>query len=288
MTILLSWNIQNGKGTDGVVSLERIAKVIDDMCNPDVICLQELSTHLQLVEDGPAPDQIAEISALFPDYEVVFGAAVEAGKDDTQPRWQFGNATLTRLPIHSVFHHPLPQPAESGIRHMARQATEISVATANGPLRVINTHLEYHSAKQRVAQIEHLRALHAEIVSNIQAPPLVDEEGPYQTLVRPEDCVICGDFNMEIDFNEYDAMLAPFHDNMFRFQDAWRVIHSDCPHDPTCGIHDHDQWPKGPHCRDYFFITDAIARNAEDVIVDTQTNASDHQPLMLRLADVYD
>ena len=77
MTIILSWNIQNGKGTDGVISLERTASVIKAMCDPDVICLQEVSRHLQLSADGPAPDHIAEISALFPDYETIFGAAVE-------------------------------------------------------------------------------------------------------------------------------------------------------------------------------------------------------------------
>jgi endonuclease/exonuclease/phosphatase family metal-dependent hydrolase len=283
MTTLLTWNIQNGKGTDGIVSLGRIAEVIAAMCDPDVICLQEVSTHLQLIENGPAPDQVAEISALFPDYEVVFGTAVDAGQDGAGPRWKFGNATLTRLPILSVFHHPLPQPAESGIRHMARQATEVSVTTSNGPLRVINTHLEYHSAKQRLAQIEHLRTLHAECVANLNSPPLVDDKGPYQKLGRPEGCIICGDFNMETDFSEYDVMLAPFPNSAARFQDAWQIIHSDRPHDPTCGVH--DQWPQGSHCRDYFFVTDAIARAAQDLIVDTQTNASDHQPLVLHLSD---
>jgi len=255
------------------------------MGDPDVICLQEVSTHLQLIEDGPAPDQVAQISALFPDYEMIFGAAVEAGQDGATPRWQFGNATLTRLPVLSVFHHPLPQPAESGIRHMPRQATEVTIATRLGPLRVINTHLEFHSAKQRLAQVGRLRELHEENVLNIQTPPEHNMAGAYQNIARPEDCIICGDFNMETDFGEYDAMLAPLTTGVPGFQDAWQIVHPDQAHEPTCGIHDHDQWPQGPHCRDFFFVTDAIARATEGVTVDTKTNASDHQPLMLRLAD---
>ncbi len=288
MTTVLSWNIQNGKGTDGVVSLERIAAAIKAMGDADVICLQEISRHLALIEgqgesenvgEG-APDQIAQIAALFPGHATVFGAAIEAG----DPSWQFGNAILTRLPIVSVFRHALPQPAEGGVRHMARQATEVTVATAQGPLRVVNTHLEFHSAIQRRAQIERLRDIHREIVSNLRNPPKTEAAGPYRDLARPEDCVMCGDFNMETDFDEYAVMLAPLAEGAAPFQDAWRVVHPGHPHDPTCGIHDRDQWPQGPHCRDFFFVTDRVARAAREVTVDTNTDASDHQPLMLRLA----
>jgi len=285
MTLILSWNIQNGKGTDGVISLERIEGVINAMGDPDVICLQEISRNLQLEEGHSAPDQIAEISDLFPDYVTIFGDAVEAGQDGAADRWQFGNATLSRLPILSVFRHPLLQPAEGGIRHMPRQATEVTVATPNGPLRVINTHLEYHSDKQRLAQVRRLRALHEEAVSNAQNPPDHDPIGPYQEIVRPEDRVLCGDFNMETDFDEYSAMLEPENGGTAPFRDAWLSAHPGKPHDPTCGIHDHDQWPQGPHCRDFFFVTDAVEQSVRDVAVDMKTNASDHQPLMLHLID---
>jgi endonuclease/exonuclease/phosphatase family metal-dependent hydrolase len=285
MTLILSWNIQNGKGADAVISLERIAEVINAMGDPDVICLQEISRNLQLEEGGPAPDQIAEISALFPDYVTIFGDAVEAGRDGAAARWQFGNATLTRLPVLSVFRHALPQPAEGGIRHMARQATEVSVATSQGPLRVVNTHLEYHSAKQRLAQIMRLRDLHEEIVSNAQNPPAYDVSGPYQDMARSENCVLCGDFNMETGFDEYGAMLAPSAAGAELFHDAWRSARPGKLHEPTCGIHDHDQWPQGPHCRDFFFVTGTIRQSVRDVTIDVKTNASDHQPLMLHLAD---
>jgi len=285
MTVVLSWNIQNGKGTDGAISLERIAAVIKAMGDPDVICLQEISRHLALVEgenDGEsAPDQIAQIAALFPGYEIVFGAAIEAG----DPRWQFGNATLTRLPVISVFHHGLPQPAEGGVRHMARQAAEVTVTTPRGPLRVVNTHLEFHSARQRLAQIERLRDIHWEIVSGVRTPPRFHVSGPYRDLARSEDCVLCGDFNMETTFDEYAAMLAPLAQDTAPFRDAWPIVHPGRPHDPTCGIYDRDQWPQGAHCRDFFFVTDKIAAVARDFTVDSQTDASDHQPLLLRLDD---
>lgn len=285
MTVILSWNIQNGKGADGVVSLERIATVINAMGAPDVICLQEISRHLRFSDNGEASDQVAHISSLFPGYTMVFGAAIEAGGDGVGPRWEFGNATLTRLPVLSVFRHALPQPAEAAVRHMARQATEVTVATVQGPLRVVNTHLEFHSAGQRRAQIERLRQIHGEIASSMRHPPENDAVGPYQHFARPENCVMCGDFNMETEFEEYCSILAPLAGGAAPFQDAWRVVHPGRPHEPTCGIHDRDQWPEGPHCRDFFFVTERVARAAREITVDTTTNASDHQPLMLRLAD---
>ena len=285
MTVLLSWNIQNGKGCDGVISLERIAAVIKAMGDADVICLQEISRHLALSKGGAAADQIAEISALFPGFVTIFGAAIEAAHDGAVPRWQFGNATLTRLPVTSVFHHPLPQPAQGGVRHMARQATEVTVATPRGPLRVVNTHLEFHAASQRRAQIGRLRDIHQEIAANRRAPAKHDPTGPYQDLARPEDCVMCGDFNIETNFDEYGAMLAPLAGGVDPFHDAWRIAHPDRPHDPTCGIHDRVQWPQGPHCRDFFFVSQSIAAAVQDVSVNTETDASDHQPLLLCLAD---
>ena len=39
MIQILRWNIQNGEGVDGAISLERIAATIFNMSAPDVICL---------------------------------------------------------------------------------------------------------------------------------------------------------------------------------------------------------------------------------------------------------
>ena len=165
---------------------------------------------------------------------------------------------------------------------MARQAIEVTVASARGPLRVVNTHLEFHSVNQRLAQIERLRAIHAEIASNAEHPPAFDASGPYMHLQRPVDCVLCGDFNMAVDSAEYEMMLTGTGAN--RLQDAWRSLYPDCDHAPTCGIYDQKQWPEGAHCRDFFFVTEKTTEQISRLTVNTETNASDHQPLMLTLA----
>ncbi len=283
--IVASWNIQNGKGVDNVISLARIAEVTKELCDPDVICLQEVSRNLPLSGPDDIPDQIAQICELFPGYEAIFGSAVEAASAGTRARWQFGNVTLTRLPVLSVFHHPLPQPAEPGAKHMPRQAIELTVKAARGPVRIFNTHFEFHSARQRLAQVQRLREIYEETVSNTITPPSFDGAGPYQFVDRAPHCVMCGDFNMEIDSPEYAAMIAPLPMSGAAFLDAWPLKHGSQPHAPTCGVHDHVQWPMGSHCRDFFFISESLKPAVRELRVDTQTKASDHQPMMLQLAE---
>ena len=236
---------------------------------------------MQIGDEEDCPDHVADLSDLFPEHEAIFGAAVEGGNGETAARWQFGNLTLTRLPVLSVFQHALPQPSEPGLRHMARQAVETTVETPSGPLRVMNTHLEFHSANQRLAQVGRLRAIHAEIDANAKSRPAYEMAGPYREVPRPSDCVLCGDFNMEVGSTEYTILINGAGDSGFR--DAWWCCHVEQDHAPTCGIYDLKQWPQGAHCRDFFFVTEAVGEHVADVAVNTQTDASDHQPLMLTL-----
>jgi len=284
MTQILTWNIQWGLGIDGRVDLARIAAVIGAMGEPDVLCLQEVGRAMPGA-GGEAVDQARDLAALFPRMQWAYGAAVERAGAPGHPRRRFGNMVLSRLPVIQVFRHPLPQPPDGAVKHMPRQATEIVVEAPFGPLRVITTHLEYHSETQRLAQVARLRALHAEVAANVRTPSVQPPDGPYAAPPRPTACVICGDFNMVPEDVVYRAMAAPFADGTPPLIDAWRHAHRDLPHAPTCGIHDKDQWPQGPHCRDFLFVTPGIAARITAVDVDRKTDASDHQPMLLSLAD---
>lgn len=285
MTRILSWNIQNGMGCDGEISLTRIADVIFNMGDPDIICLQEVSRGLILDHSGQPADQVAEIEGLFQGYELIFGAAVDAVDPAGGRRWQFGNVALSRLPLLSVALHPLPRPAVQGTRYMTRQATEVVVSGRSGPLRVINTHLEYHSRIQKLAQIDRLREIQTEALEEQVRPRRVEETGPYQFVARPAEAVLCGDFNMLPGSKEYDNLLEPLAGTEQRFHDAWNTAYPDCMHEPTCGVHDRQLWPQGPHCRDFFFVAGACVDRIRAVRIDAATDASDHQPLLLEMAD---
>jgi endonuclease/exonuclease/phosphatase family metal-dependent hydrolase len=108
-------------------------------------------------------------------------------------------------------------------------------------------------------------------------------EGPYRTLEAPIGFLVCGDFNLGPDDPEHAQMRRPFQSGVPSFVDAWTARHGAIPHPPTTGVADLKQWPQGPHCRDYFFVSENMADRIEDVRVDVDTTASDHQPLTIAL-----
>ena len=56
---------------------------------------------------------------------------------------RFGNMTLSRLPVLQVASHLLPGRRTVSPRSMRRQALEVTVQAGFGPIRIVNTHLEY-------------------------------------------------------------------------------------------------------------------------------------------------
>ncbi len=281
---LVTWNIQFGKGCDGRIDLARIAERIKALSDPDVICLQEVARFVPELAPEADCDQVGVLSDHFRQYEPVYGPALDysAGRG-LGIRQQFGNLVLSRLPVLQVFQHALPQPPDPAVKHMPRQATEVVVEAKGRELRVMTTHLEFHSQVQRRAQAMRLSALQAEVAAN-NAAGRVAAAGIYGYAARPDACLLCGDFNAEVDDAVYGALLAPEREGgVAIYRDAWRLLRQDLPHDPTCGIFDHEQWPAGAHCRDYFLASPAAVPALREIEVDTETDASDHQPIRLRL-----
>jgi endonuclease/exonuclease/phosphatase family metal-dependent hydrolase len=270
VTCIVTWNIQCGLGCDGVVDLARIARVVAGMGEADVICFQEVARNDPAIAGGA--DQVRELEALFPGYRAMFGPALSRNER------QYGNLLLSRLPVLQTFNHLLPHPAAGGIKHMQRQAIEAVVQTRAGPLRVVTTHLEYHSGGHRAAQIERLRGLQAEVQANETAPAAA-AASPYDPVPRPAALVLCGDLNFGPSNKEYAQLFAP------PLVDAWAVARKGEPHPPSTGLFDRTQWPAGGHCRDYFAVTQGLARRVAALDIDLDTDASDHQPLRLALID---
>lgn len=274
---ILTWNIQCGRGVDGVIDLGRIARIVDGMGGADVICLQEVARHDPDLDGGQGADQAELLSRLFPGHTSAFGAALDRVGDGEGRRRQFGNMILSRLPVLQVFRHALPQPApDQNVPNMPRQALEVVVQTPLGPMRVTTTHLEYHSARQRMAQVARLQAIAADIAANASYGEFAPTDGPYAANPRPVRSVLCGDFNAEPGDDVYARLTTGQHD-------AWRLLNGDAPHAPTCGIYDHAQWPEGPHARDFFIVSDDLAEIVLQVEVNTKTDASDHQPVRMTL-----
>lgn len=166
---MLTWNIQWGRGADGRVDLARSIAAIRAAGEIDVICLQEVASNFPGLAGGAREDEPACLAEAFPGFEAVFAAGMDV-PDGAGGRARFGNLLLSRLPVGQVFRHLLPAPADADFPSMQRVCIEAVVSTARGPLRLMTTHLEYYSVRQRRAQVEALRALQAEAAAQAAAP----------------------------------------------------------------------------------------------------------------------
>ena len=306
---LITWNVQWFCGLDDVVSVERVVDEARAMADFDVLCLQEVAVNYPQLTGNAGFDQVARLRQLLPGFEVCFGAAVdESGRHGE--RQQFGNLVATRLPVVQVQHCPLPYPADIGVRSMPRMCTSVTVMTSLGPVRVMTTHLEFYSTRQRLAQAQALLDIHAQACAQAAEPPLADETGgPFQSKTHTSSAVLCGDFNFEVANEEYALLTrdgaagarkpapkptrppsplpalvsarAPLPPSALC--DAWPLAHGGAPHDPTFRLFDRRYGPE-PICCDFVFVSDDLKQRIVKMEVNAQTRASDHQPVLLELA----
>jgi endonuclease/exonuclease/phosphatase family metal-dependent hydrolase len=280
--IVITWNVQWCRGVDGEVAPARIGRTARELADFDVLCLQEVAINFPGLAGSRGEDQMAELSAALPGYVPLFGVATDLD-DGKGGRRRFGNAIFSRLPVLQVFRHLLSWPADPSSTSMQRMALEAVVVSPAGPLRVISTHLEYYSAPQRAAQVEDLLRLHAEACAHARAPrPDSEPGGPFEAVARPLSAILCGDFNFKPQDPEHGRMIARLTSGAPGLVDAWHVAHPDVPHPPTIGVHEKSL---PPYCCDFVFVTADLAASVEDVTVNADTQASDHQPVVLRLAD---
>jgi len=279
---LLSWNIQWGRGLDGRVDLARILRTIRALGEFDLICLQEVAVNFPGLPGSRGEDQVAELSAGLPGYTAIYGAATDV-PDGRGGRSRFGNAVFSRLPVGQVWRHLLPWPAEANKPSMQRVLVEAVVTAEIGPLRVMTTHLEYYSQRQRQAQIDAIRRLHIEACAMAARLPLTEEEGgAFEVFPRPAQALLCGDMNFPASAPERSQILAPFAGGEPGFRDARDVLHPGEPHAPTVGIHPVD-FVKQPECFDFVFVTEGLVGRLRAHGIDAKTEASDHQPVWVEL-----
>lgn len=279
---LLSWNIQYGKGgADGRIDLERTAHVIRSRELPDVIGLQEISRWAPDTDSGA--DQLEQLRQLFPEYNAFYGPALERSGGTNRGLRQFGNLILSRLSPSQVRHQALSYPADAKACSMPRMLSEVTVNTDLGWVRFATTHLEFFSKRQQQAQAARIRELHLEASEQTRKPPQDRPGTPFTVVPQSASMIICGDFNFLPDSSSYGLLTEPVEAPDFPLVDAWEAWQPDTSHPPTCGLHDAEQWPEGPHCRDFFFVSADLADAIRKLEVDTETDASDHQPIWLEL-----
>jgi endonuclease/exonuclease/phosphatase family metal-dependent hydrolase len=282
---LITWNVQWCRGVDGRVDTARIAAEARALAAIDVLCLQGIADNFpdpRLAGNTDA-DQFAVLASLLSGYAAAPGVAVDHPGDGGRRR-RFGNMILSRLPMRQVYRHLLPAPIDPGVNGMPRIAVEAVVAAPFGEVRVITTHLEYYSQKQRSAQVEALRAIYAEGHGHARSGQIVDTTGgPFHTFLRPAATIITGDFNLEPDDPLHARMGAAFADGTPPLFDAWELAHPGIAHPSTFKIYEKET-PGEPelHC-DFIFVSEHLQPRVTGVRVDRETQAADHQPVILTL-----
>lgn len=276
---LLTWNVQWFRGVDGVVDPGRVIAHARALCDFDVLCLQEVAVNFPGLP-GTAPfDQAAAVADLLPGYEVIFTPAVDYRCAVDGAREQFGNLVATRLPALLVERHLLPLVHEAGVPSARRACTSVLLRGAGGPVTVLNTHLEYHSATQRALQVERILAIHRENGELVAGPgTCAPAAGLYQGKPRSDRAILCGDFNCDAGSSEYLSLVRGESDQAFR--DMQVAVHGSARRAPTFGCYD-TTWAKQPIACDHVFATRNIAGLARRYQVDGLTRLSDHQPVFV-------
>ena len=141
---ILSYNIHHGRGTDGVVDLERIAGVIRG-CAADVVMLQEVDDR---TDRTGRIDQTAELARLT-------GLYAEFGRQIDYQGGRYGQAILCRTPLEEPRVHVLPGDPD----RETRIAFAARTAVAGRPLVIVGTHLHHRDPAARLEQARAVETL---------------------------------------------------------------------------------------------------------------------------------
>ena len=175
----MTYNVHRCVGLDGRMDVRRIAAVIAES-QPDIVALQELDVGRARTQGVDQAHAIADLLGMA----FHFHAALKVEEE------LYGDALLTMYPERLVQAGPLPG-LPTLPRLEPRGALWVEVATGDGTLQVINTHLGL-LARERIAQVEvllgpawlghpHCRDAPAVLLGDFNA---VSRSGAYKLLSR--------------------------------------------------------------------------------------------------------
>ena len=279
---VVSWNIHWGCGKDGRIRIHAIIDVLRKL-NPDVICLQEVAANHPELEGNATANQFRQLAGAFGGYHLIEPRRVKStrttcpacsatcsSRNTASPR-----SIATCCPGRPIPDSPagMPRGADRSRARCARR----QAAPADHPPRVLLAAAAHGAgaAHPRTA----LRKPAPARASTSRDPEL---DAPYQLGFRPASAIYCGDFNFAPDADDYQALLAPDDEARCRWSTPGASRTASMARAPTAGLHGYP-WPERPDCYDYFFVTEDLVRRVAEVEVQSETAASDHQPIVLDL-----
>lgn len=273
---LLSWNVQWFLGLDGQVDVARVIRHAQQNWDFDVLCLQEVAVQFPGLEGGCLGDQAVQVADLLPDYDVIFGPALNQSTQRGGLREQFGNLVASRHTVLAAENHLLPLTPLAAIAQSRRACLAVQLQTDNGPLLVMTCHLAYHAATQRERQSAAILDIYREYALQAGTPAPAGQ-GIFRPVACGTSAILCGDFNCEVSSLACQTLLEP----RGVFLDAHDLVHPGMPKEPTFGCYDARYTPTPLAC-DHIFLTPDFAPRVTAVEVDAQTRLSDHQPVCVQ------
>lgn len=284
---VVSYNIQFGRGLDGVVDLVRTCRAIR---GADIICLQEVDQYWRRSGDC---DQPAEISGLLPSYYAVYGSSFDVDASAhaahgavTNRRRRHGNMILSHWPILSMRTLNLPRQHYADKFNMHMTCLETVIDNGSMPLRVYNYHAGYLGAEERMRQVEYFAGVFSASPAEGGAwSGKADIDGDDWSNQRtapgmPSSALVCGDFNAAPATAEYQRLLEATG-----LVDCWS--RADPANRETSTLRKEtsaDIQVSGKV--DHLLVTPELAEQVEQVTIDDAADGSDHKPVeaVLRLA----
>ena len=152
---VMSYNIHHGRGIDGEVDLERIAKLIRDT-GAELVALQEVDKGTQRTNQRDLAAELAELTGMKHVFE----------KNIDFQGGEYGNAILSRFPItdHANQHYKMLRDGEQ------RGILSATIRLGDREITFASTHLDHRSdPSERLSNVEELRS----IVENAGVPIII-------------------------------------------------------------------------------------------------------------------
>ncbi len=286
--LVATYNIQWGKGRDGVVDLARIARTVAEA---DVIGLQEVERNWREMEHA---DQVQRLAELFPDRYLYFAPSVDisGSSPGAGGRRQYGLLVISRWPVLTARTYPLPSYPVHGYLNDSSILLETVIGHPAGPFRFYVTHLNYVSERQRLLQSRLILDIVAD--APLQGGPITgpgvpaSEYGADWIAIQKDDvpsmprpAIVLGDFNMMPSSPEYALLTGPVGPDYGRlaeqglFADALTLAGVGESEGITYPANDIEQAKR----IDHIFLTLEFAGRVRRAWIDEAAEASDHQPV---------
>jgi endonuclease/exonuclease/phosphatase family metal-dependent hydrolase len=108
--------------------------------------------------------------------------------------------------------------------------------------------------------------------------------GPFDTTPQAVSAILTADFNFPPEDAAHEALMAPLASGGPAYRDAWQLANPRAAHPPTFCVFDRS-WNDEPYCCDFIYVSEDLAQQVRSVEVDSGTQASDHQPVLLQIDD---